>query len=264
MDQEIDQLAQRVQSARRAVIFTGAGISTECGVPDFRTPGGLWDRHKPTPFKDFIASEATRLKAWRSYFEIRASFKDVAPGLSHHITASWVERGNAALVVTQNIDDLHARSGVAREQIVELHGNGTYAKCLSCGLRHELDWVWQVLERDNRPPVCRECGGLVKSATIAFGQPMPAAALAQAAEATRNADLFVVIGTSLTVYPAASLPILAAENGTALVIINRESTPLDGLASQVLNGEIASILGATERCLSNHPVRKINLNPAYR
>jgi NAD-dependent deacetylase len=253
MDEAIDELAGLVQRARRAVIFTGAGISTECGVPDFRSPGGLWERVKPTPFKEFVASEPARLKAWRNYREIHASFRDVTPGRGHRVCAGLVADGHAAAVVTQNIDDLHRRSGVAGERIVELHGNGTYAKCLSCGERHELAWVWEYLEREGRPPLCAVCGGLVKSATIAFGQPMPEAAMQKAAALTRASDLFLAIGSSLTVYPAAALPVLAAELGIPLVIINGEATPLDPMARRVLRGDIGVILGAVKLRLANHP-----------
>jgi NAD-dependent deacetylase len=252
MDEAIDELAGLVQRARRAVIFTGAGISTECGVPDFRSPGGLWERLKPTPFKEFVNSEAARLKAWRNYREIHASFGNARPGRGHRVCAGLIADGHAAAVVTQNIDDLHRRAGVAADNIVELHGNGTYAKCLACGERHELAWVWDYLEREDRPPLCAACGGLVKSATIAFGQPMPEAAMRKATALTRASDLFLAIGSSLTVYPAAALPLLAAEQGVPLVIVNGEETPLDMTAALVLRGDIGEILVEMERRRANH------------
>jgi NAD-dependent deacetylase len=246
----INELAELVQRARRAVAFTGAGISTECGVPDFRSPGGFWTRYKPIEFQDFLASEETRLEAWRRYFVIHESFKDAEPGASHRALARLMELGHVAHVLTQNIDDLHARAGIARERIVELHGNGAYAHCLSCGLRHELAWVRDEIERRSRPPACTACGGLVKSATISFGQPMPEAEMARAKAATLDADLFLALGSSLQVYPAAGLPILAKHNRTPLVIVNREPTPLDGLADLVVHADIGPTLESLMRRLA--------------
>lgn len=244
IDDQIDELARMVQRASRIVAFTGAGISTECGVPDYRSANGLWTRFKPMPFPEFIASEANRLEAWRRYFVIRASFKDVKPGRGHRIVAQWVAMGKASCVITQNIDDLHRASGVPPERIVELHGNGTYARCLGCGERHELDWVEARIGDTGRPPACTMCGGIVKSATIAFGQPMPEQPMADARAATLGADLFLAIGSSLQVFPAAGFPVLASQNRTPLVIVNREPTGLDALALLAINADIGDVLSA--------------------
>ena len=239
---QIDELHRLVQGARRIVAFTGAGISTECGVPDYRSSDGLWARFKPMPFPEFLASEENRLEAWRRYFVIRASFADVKPGRGHRAIARLRALGKVSHVITQNIDDLHRVSGIEPDRIVELHGNGTYAKCLSCAERHELDWVRERIERTGRPPACQACGGLVKSATIAFGQAMPEQAMADARAATLDADLFLAIGSSLQVFPAAGFPVLAAQNHTPLVIVNREPTGLDGLAQLVVNGDIGDTM----------------------
>lgn len=241
---QIEELAALVQRAERAVVFTGAGISTECGIPDFRSPGGLWTRNKPIAFDEFMASEETRLEAWRRFFSISDNLTAAVPGPSHHAVAELVRRGHVASVITQNIDDMHARAGIGRDRIIEVHGNGTYAHCLSCGTRHELDWVRAVITAAGRAPDCRSCGGIVKSATIAFGQAMPEQEMANARAATLNADLFLAIGSSLKVFPAAGLPVMAAHNRTPLIIINREPTGLDGLARLVINGECGAVLSA--------------------
>jgi NAD-dependent deacetylase len=244
MDERLAELKRLVHGAARIVVFTGAGVSTDSGVPDFRSPGGLWSQFKPVPFKEFLASAETRLLAWQRYFHIHASFGAVEPGVSHRAIAALFQRGPALSVVTQNIDDLHARAGIPRAAIVELHGNGTYATCLSCGLRHEIAWARAFIEAEARAPECASCGGPVKSATIAFGQPMPDAAMRRAREATLGSDLFLAIGSSLQVYPAAGFPVLASESAIPLAIINREPTPLDGAADIVINAEIGETLEA--------------------
>ncbi len=241
-EQDIDELARLVQQASRIAIFTGAGISTECGVPDFRSPGGFWTRNRPIEFKDFMASEERRLEAWRRFLQIRATLKDVQPGRGHRFSAELVNQGRALGIITQNIDGLHFCGGIDPAKIIELHGNATYAACLSCGLRHEIAWVEEEIERTGRPPHCHACGGIVKSATISFGQPMPDLQMAEARAMTLNADLFIAMGSSLGVYPAAGMPVLAKRNRARLVIINREPTGLDGLADLAIHADIGDTL----------------------
>jgi NAD-dependent deacetylase len=236
------ELARLVQRARRGVVFTGAGISTESGIPDFRSPGGFWTRHKPIAFNEFLASEDTRLEAWRRFLSIHETIGAAQPGPGHLAVAELVERGHIAHVITQNIDGLHDAAGVPRQRIIEIHGTGTHAKCLACGTRHEIDWVREKIAETARPPDCTACGGLVKSATISFGQAMPEQEMADARAATLNADLFIAIGSSLQVFPAAGFPVLAKQNHTPLVIINREETGLDGLADLTLRGEIGAVM----------------------
>ena len=243
-DEQIDELAGLVQRARRAVVFTGAGISTECGIPDFRSPGGFWTRYKPIDFSEFLASEDTRLEAWRRFLMIRETIGKAVPGASHRAVARLMERGHVASVITQNIDGLHQAAGIPPERIIEIHGNGTYAKCLGCGERHEIGWVRQQIDETARAPACTACGGIVKSATISFGQAMPEQEMADARAATLNADLFISIGSSLQVFPAAGFPVLASQNRTPLVILNREETGLDGLADLVVHGESGPVLEA--------------------
>lgn len=246
----IEELAALVQRAKRAVIFTGAGISTDAGIPDFRSANGFWKTNRPIEYQDFIASPQTRMEAWRRFFMIRDRIATAGPGRAHRAVAELVARGHVSSIITQNIDDLHARAGIAPDRIIEIHGNGTYAKCLSCGARHELDWARAHLNTTGRPPDCLHCGGIVKSATISFGQAMPEQAMADARAVTFNADLFLAMGSSLQVFPAAGFPVMAKHNRTPLVIINREATGLDGLADCLIHDDIAETL---ERLIARLP-----------
>ena len=231
-----------VQEARRIVAFTGAGISTECGIPDFRSPGGIWTKNSPIEFSDFMASAEMRKEAWTRKFRLDAEFASARPGRGHKALAHLIGSGRASHIITQNIDNLHQMSGVPAEQVIELHGNGTYARCLECGERHELDWVRGIFEGSGSPPDCPDCGGLVKSATISFGQAMPEHEMLRAEAATLNCDLFLAIGSSLVVFPAAGFPLKAKQNGARLVIINREETELDPYADLVLHEDIGTVL----------------------
>lgn len=231
-------LARLIEDAHRIVVFTGAGISTESGVPDFRSPGGVWSRMKPILFQDFVADEAMRQEAWSRTFSGRAGWTGRAPNAGHAAVARLVAAGKASAVVTQNVDGLHQASGVPEGQVVELHGNATYATCLDCGERHELADLRGPFLDEGRIPSCRRCGGLVKTATISFGQPMPETPMRRARDETLACDLFLVLGSSLVVYPAAGFPLLARSHGAALAIVNREPTDLDGEADLVLHDEI--------------------------
>jgi NAD-dependent deacetylase len=243
-DPDIAELGRLLQRARRLVLFTGAGISTESGIPDFRSPGGIWTRYKPIDFDDFLHSEAARREAWRRKFATDPTIRAARPNRGHRAVAELVRRGAASSVITQNIDGLHQASGVPEEQVIELHGNTTYAHCLDCLQRYEIEALRRAFERDETPPRCEACDGLVKTATISFGQPMPQAAMRRAESETLAADLFIVLGSSLVVYPAAGFPELAKRNGARLAIINRDPTGLDDIADLVLNRAIGETLGA--------------------
>jgi NAD-dependent deacetylase len=243
-DPQIAKLARLIAEARRAVVFTGAGISTESGIPDFRSPGGIWTRMAPIDFADFLASEEARRETWRRRFAMEETFRAAAPNRGHRAVAELVRRGTAAAVITQNIDGLHQASGIQAERVIELHGNTTYAACLDCERRYELDAVREAFERDETAPICNSCSGWIKTATISFGQAMPAAAMRRAETETIAADLFIVAGSSLVVYPAAGFPELAKRYGATLVIVNRESTGLDAIADLVLHRAIGETLGA--------------------
>jgi NAD-dependent deacetylase len=239
-----DRLRDLIAASRKAVVFTGAGISTESGIPDFRSPGGIWSRHKPIYFDDFMASEARRRDYWRLKFLADRDIREAKPNAGHLAVATLVRSGKVGHVITQNVDGLHQASGIREEQVIELHGNTTYASCLDCGRRFELGPIRAAFERDESLPVCGRCGGIVKTATISFGQTMPPEAMRRAEEATLACDLFMAIGSSLVVYPAAGFPELARRSGARLVILNRDPTPLDSLADLVLNSEIGPTLSA--------------------
>lgn len=223
------------------VIFTGAGISTESGIPDFRSPGGVWSRMQPIYFQEFLASEEKRREAWRRRFSNVDGWVGAKPNRGHLAVARLVASGKASCVITQNVDNLHQASGIEEHKVIELHGNATYATCLNCHVRAELD----VLERQFKEQGCIDpcsCGGVIKTATISFGQQMPELPMRRAYEETLLCDLFLVLGSSLTVYPAADFPAQAKRKGAALVIVNRDETPLDEISDLVIHDGIGDTL----------------------
>ena len=236
------ELARLIAEAARVVGFTGAGISTECGVPDFRSPGSPWRRHPPLPHAEFMASEAARREAWRRKFAMDDVYAGAKPGRGHHALADLVRSGRLTGIITQNIEGLHQASGVPADRIVELHGNGTYAVCLDCGLPYALAPLRERFEAEGTAPICASCGGIVKSATIAFGQSMPEPAMRRARALAEGCDLFLAIGSSLVVQPAASFPLLAKRAGARLAILNRDPTPLDAVADLVVRADIGAVL----------------------
>ena len=238
----LDDLKKLIERSQRAVVFTGAGISTESGIPDFRSPGGIWSKNRVIYFDEFVSSRDARVEAWTRLFDGRATLKKATPNAGHRAVARLVEAGKVSDVITQNIDGLHQAAGVPGGKVIEVHGNATYAKCLDCGLRHEFDDIEPAFLATKEPPVCQMCGGIVKSATISFGQAMPEAEMERAGEAAFECDLFLAIGSSLVVYPAAGLPIAAKRHGARLVILNRDPTELDHLADLVINAEIGPSL----------------------
>jgi NAD-dependent protein deacetylase/lipoamidase len=240
-------LAAFLTRARRVVVFTGAGISTESGIPDFRSPGGIWTRMAPIDFSDFLRSADMRKEAWRRRFAMEETFASVKPNAGHIAVADLVRRGLVTHVITQNIDNLHQDSGVPCKQIIELHGNTRYAKCLACGRRMDLEPIRTHFEMHGEAPDCPDCGGLMKTATISFGQAMPELEMERATEATLACDLFLVLGSSLVVYPAAGFPVMAKRNRAKLVIVNREATEQDEIADLALHSEIgAALRGAVD------------------
>jgi NAD-dependent deacetylase len=236
-------LEEMVHASSTIVPFTGAGISTECGIPDFRSPGGLWTKNRPIPFDEFLASQEARNESWRRRFAMADQFGDAKPGRGHRALASLYRAGKVPAVVTQNIDNLHQASGIAAEDVVELHGNTTYSHCLDCAERYELSWVRQRMDAANGcAPDCPSCGGYIKTATISFGQAMPDAAMQRAQDLALGCDLYVAIGSSLQVWPAAGFPLMAKRNGARLVIINREATDFDDIADLVVRQDIGTVL----------------------
>ncbi|MEW5421981.1 NAD-dependent deacetylase [Amorphus sp. 3PC139-8] len=234
-------LGDLVSGAGRAVVFTGAGISTESGIPDFRSPGGIWSQMEPIYFEDFLLSEQARREDWRRRFEMRKLFSEAQPNAAHRAIASLVESGIVSYVITQNIDGLHQRSGVLDERVIELHGNAVDAACLECAHGMSFDTAQAIIEAEDRAPRCPVCGGLVKARVINFGQPMPVDEMERAEIATDDCDLFVAVGSSLVVYPAAGFPLAAKSHGATLVIVNRDPTDQDMAADYVLRGPIGAL-----------------------
>jgi NAD-dependent deacetylase len=246
---DVAGLAALLRGARRAVVFTGAGISTESGIPDFRSPGGIWTKMMPVQFQDYIADPQARRISWARRFEMEETWNRVRPNDGHKAVAELVARGIVAAVITQNIDNLHQASGVPEDKVIELHGNTRHAKCLTCGARVEIADIRAHFDKHGDAPDCRLCGGIVKTATISFGQAMPDAEMARAERAALAADLCLVAGSSLSVYPAAAFPLLAKRSGARLVILNREETEQDPYADLVIHGEIGPVLTAAVKAL---------------
>ena len=244
MADDIAALAALIRSAHRVVVFTGAGISTESGIPDFRSPGGIWTKMMPVEFKDYIRDPEARRVSWERRFEMEETWNAVEPNDGHRVVAELVAMGKVSHVITQNIDALHQAGGVPDEQVIELHGNTRHAKCLDCGVRMEISDIRAQFEVHGEAPDCLDCGGIVKTATISFGQPMPEAEMARAEAATLACDLMLVLGSSLAVYPAAGFPLLAKKMGAGLAILNRDETPQDRYADLVVNAQIGPTMRA--------------------
>ena len=239
----IRHLRELVEQAAVVVPFTGAGISTECGIPDFRSPGGIWTKMKPIDFGEFLASREMRDESWRRRLAMQEQFGGAKPGRGHRALASLYKAGKVPGVITQNIDNLHQDSGIAADHVVELHGNTTYANCLDCAKRYELSWVKERFATSGgHSPDCPGCGGFIKTATVSFGQSMPEDAMRRAQELTQACDLFLAIGSSLVVWPAAGFPLAAKRNGARLVIINRDETEFDEIADLVVRDDIGTTL----------------------
>jgi len=239
----IARLRDLLEDASVIVPFTGAGISTECGIPDFRSPGGLWTKNQPIPFDVFVSSQEMRDEAWRRRFAMEENFARAKPGRGHRALASLYRSGKSPGLITQNIDNLHQASGIDASDVIELHGNTTYALCLDCSRRYELSWVKEKFEvAGQRAPDCA-CGGYIKTATVSFGQAMPPEAMERAEDLTKSCDLCLAVGSSLVVWPAAGFPLMAKRNGAVLVIINREATEFDDIADLVVRNDIGDTLG---------------------
>lgn len=241
------EFRQLIQAAENIVVFTGAGISTESGIPDFRGPNGVWKTMQPIDFSDFVASEEVRRESWRRKFSGAGTMDQAEPNKGHIAIAKLVEMGKVSHVITQNVDGLHQKSGIADEKVIELHGNANYATCLDCHKRYELNEIRTIFEKDETVPYCDECNGMIKTATISFGQPMPLIEMQRCEQVTLACDLFIAIGSSLVVYPAAGFPRLAKQQGARLVIVNNEPTDLDPVCDLVLNYPIGETLEAAVR-----------------
>jgi NAD-dependent deacetylase len=234
----LDEFAARIRESYEIVVFTGAGISTESGIPDFRSPGGIWTRYRPVTFQEYVRSESARIEAWKRRLETSEAHKSAEPNIGHHFVQLLDQKGRLIGLITQNVDGLHSMAGLPDDKIVELHGTNRKIICLECDRAYEPDEIISRLVGDFESPKCDACGGILKSATVSFGQAMPQDAMRRAQDWTEQAHIFIVMGSSLQVQPAASFPVIAKRNGAILAIINRDPTPLDDLADFVHHGAI--------------------------
>jgi NAD-dependent deacetylase len=244
----IEQVADWLASSQSAVVLTGAGISTESGIPDFRSPGGVWSKYRTVFYDEFLSSAEARHEYWRQKAEMHREFADAQPNAGHQVLARWEATSRIRGVITQNIDGLHQMAGSGK--VLELHGTARQATCLDCRARYEIGPLVEQFLAQNRVPDCPECGGRLKHATISFGQTLPADVLLEANGWSRDADLMLAIGSSLVVTPAADLPRTAKAHGARLVIINRDPTPVDPLADAILTNSIGEVLAAMDAVLA--------------
>ncbi|MGB9920079.1 MAG: SIR2 family NAD-dependent protein deacylase [Moorellales bacterium] len=246
--QSLEKAAELVGQAQRLVVFTGAGVSTESGIPDFRSPGGIWSRYDPEEFtySRFMSSAEARRQHWRMLKETFLAF-GAEPNPAHYAIAELDRRGKLDCVITQNVDGLHQKAGVPEEKVFELHGTMSRAYCLACGSRYPMSEVARWLDQGVEIPECRGCGGALKPAVVFFGENLPASVLAEATRRAQACDLFLVVGSSLVVYPAAYLPEYALRSGAKLVIVNLTPTHLDGQAEVVLRGRAGEIMSELVR-----------------
>jgi len=243
------EIAKWLQESQSTVAFTGAGISTESGIPDFRSPGGVWATSQPVYFEDFLANADARQEYWRQKSVSHRDFAGAEPNLGHRILARWQQAGRLSTIITQNIDGLHQIAG--SPSVLELHGTAREVVCLDCAERFpDVESLVNAFLETKVPPICPECGGMMKHATVSFGQSLPTDVLDAATDASQGADLFLAMGSSLVVQPAAILPDWAKKNVARLVIINRDATPLDDTADAVIHAAIGEALETIDKLMS--------------
>ena len=238
----VDLLAKIIDESEHIVAFTGAGISTDSGIPDFRGPKGVWNTMRPIQFQDFISSKLVRKESWERKFRGELNIGDAKPNAGHAALTRLHGLGKLSAIITQNVDGLHQQSGVPPNQVIELHGNAQYATCLACKRRYELEALKEAFAELGYVPDCEQCGGIIKTATISFGQAMPEEEMRLAEKLSIECDLFLVLGSSLVVYPAAGLPQTAKTYGAKLAIINEQDTDLDVLFDIKLQMNIGEVL----------------------
>jgi NAD-dependent deacetylase len=244
MDPLIAKGVELVRESEKILVFTGAGLSTESGIPDFRSPGGVWDKYDPSDFyfQKFISDEKARVKYWQMSSEFYQGMKNAVPNPAHLSIAELERTGKLLAIVTQNVDRLHHKAGNSPDKIIEIHGTTFSVSCLSCKKGYDRDEIEQRLRSGIKVPYCDDCSGILKPDTISFGQAMPEEKMAQSLAHAHNCDLCIVLGSSLVVYPAASVPIQAVETGARLMIINRDETPLDPRATLTIHDSVGKTL----------------------
>ncbi len=241
MDTQITRIAQKIKTARHLVFFTGAGISTESGISDYRSQGGLWRKVQPIYFDDFMSSRSARIQYWKQRLSMEKSLAAAKPNAGHNCIARLDKLGRVKAVITQNIDGLHQASGISEEKIIELHGNTRRVRCMSCRQVYPWDQIRKRIDNGDPAPVC-ECSGYLKPDTISFGQAMPEKATQRAVQLSKQSDVFIVVGSTLVVQPAALMPEYAKNNGAFLGIINLSETPYDSVSDVVIQGKAGTVL----------------------
>ena len=241
--EEIERLAQLIIESKKVIVFTGAGISTESGIPDFRSPGGIWSKYDPEDFtiQKFLSGPAARKAIWKMSAE-SGLLTEAEPNPAHYAIAELYHLGKLDCVITQNIDNLHQKAGVPEDKVFELHGNTRWAVCLSCRRRFPMPEVLQKIKAGIEVPDCPECQGILKPGAVFFGEALPQETLQEATRRSQNCDLFIVIGSTLLVYPAAYMPTYAREAGARLAIVNLTPTPLDHYAAVVIRGGAGEVM----------------------
>jgi len=245
MDTLVEKGAQMIRKAQKILVFTGAGLSTESGIPDFRSPGGVWEKYDPSElsFDRFLSNEKARETYWQMSTEFYETMKDAIPNRAHLSVKEIEDMGKLLTIVTQNVDHLHHKAGNSPEKIIEIHGTLFSVSCLNCGKKYEREAIETLLKSGIKAPSCDDCSGILKPDTISFGQAMPEDKMRQATMYAGECDLCIVLGSSLVVYPAASIPVHASQNGAKLIIINRDETPLDSGADIVVHESVSEVLG---------------------
>jgi len=246
MESLIAKGTEMIKEAEKILVFSGAGLSTESGIPDFRSPGGVWSKYDPSDFyfDKIISDEKARVKYWQMSTEFYQTMKDAVPNRAHLAIKALEDMGKLLAVVTQNIDRLHHKAGNSPDKIIEIHGTAFSVSCLSCGKKYDRDDIEDRIRLGVKVPYCDDCSGILKPDTISFGQAMSEDKMAKAITHARKCDLCIAPGSSLVVYPAASVPALAVESGAKLMIINRDETPLDSMADLVVQESVSKALGA--------------------
>jgi NAD-dependent deacetylase len=241
MDKEIELIARKINEGGKNIVFTGAGISTESGIPDFRSQGGIWDKFRPVYFDEFMNSREAREAYWRRWRELYQGIQQAQPNAGHKAIARLDQLGLLEAVITQNVDGLHQESGLAAEKIVELHGNTRRIRCMRCDKITATEEIQARLDSGDTAPQC-DCGGYLKPDTISFGQSMPLDAVEKAAVLSQTSDFFLVVGSTLLVQPAAHMPVYAAQNNAFLAIVNLSETPCDNTCDVLIRGKAGDVL----------------------
>jgi NAD-dependent deacetylase len=249
LEAAIGKVQELIAGARDVLCFTGAGVSTASSIPDYRGPRGVWRTRAPVYYQAFVSSEAARIEYWDFKLDGYAAFRDARPNPAHEALVEIERRGKLRLLATQNIDGLHAEAGSSPDKLVELHGSGRFAVCLGCERRETMAVCLAGFEATHSPPCCASCGGIMKPAVVMFGESLVAADFARAMEAARTCDLVLSLGSSLTVTPAADVPLAAARRGVPYAIVNQGATPHDSIATVTIDGDVGSVLQSALQAL---------------